>query len=142
MTRAQSVPSRPWQLAASACAIAASLSLLFLPLGNERSGYADTAGNVVVSPTAHTTLLENQGPGVLVLLAVPVVLTLVGWLSPVRARRFASVVSTSLLGLGVALAMLSIGVFFVPALVCSIVAIARSQRSSPSRTTPGDTVTA
>ena len=140
MSGVRSVPSRSWQMASSACAILAALALLFLPLGSSQSATADGAGNIAISAVTHTTLLQTEGPTVLFVLAVPVLLTLIGFLSPMR--RAAAVVSASLLGLGVLVAAMSIGVFFVPALVCSIVAIVRSRRFSPAPKTSGDTVTA
>jgi hypothetical protein len=142
MSRVRSVPSRPWQLASSACAVAAALGLVFLPTGSSQTSNADSAGNVVTSAITHTTLLQSDGPSVLFILGVPVVLTLVGLLAPERARRSVSVVSTSLLGICVVLGAMSIGVFFVPALVCSIVAVARSQHPLPVPATPGNAVTA
>ena len=142
MNRVRSVPSRSWQLASSACAITAALALLFLPLGSSQSSFADGAGNVGKSVITHTTLLQTEGRSVLFILAVPVLLTLIGLLSPTRARLAASVVSTSLLGVGVFLGMFSIGLFYLPALLCSIVAIARGKRSRPAPTTSRDTAAA
>jgi hypothetical protein len=142
MTRIRSVLSRPWQLASSACAVAAAVGLVFLPTGSSQTSYADSAGHVSTGAITHTTLLQVQGPSVLITLSIPVVLTLIGLLSPARARLAASVVGTSLLGVGVFLGMLSIGLFFIPALVCSIVAIARSRNPSTAPTISGDTLTA
>lgn len=141
MSQVHWVPSRPWQLASSACAVAAAFGLVFLPTVSSETSYADSAGNVGTSAITHTTLLQMEGPSVLFTLAVPVVLTLAGLLAPTRARRSVSVVSTSLMGVYVLLGAMSLGVFFVPALVCSIVAIARS-RLLPVPTTSGNAVTA
>ncbi|NMM23759.1 MAG: hypothetical protein HHJ11_09720, partial [Phycicoccus sp.] len=92
-------------------------------------------GNVgsskITQNITHVTLFQAQGPSVLVILSIPVVLTLIGLLSPKGARPTTTLVSTILLGLFVTVGMLTIGVFFVAALVCSIVAIARGQRSMP-----------
>lgn len=142
MNRVRSVPSRAWQLASSACAFTAALALLFLPYGSSQSTFTDGAGNVRESAISHTTLLQTEGRSILFILAVPVLLTLIGLLSPTRARLTASTVSTSLLGVGVLLGMMSIGAFFVSALVCSIVAIVRTQSLSPAPTPTSDTVTA
>jgi hypothetical protein len=138
MTRVRSVPSRPWQLASSACAIAAAAGLAFIPTGGSglstQSAVVDSAGNIttgtITNTITHVTLLQAQGPSVLVILSIPLMLTLIGLLSPKGARQTTTLVSTIALGLFVTAGMLTIGVFFVGALVCSIVAIARGQRSS------------
>ncbi len=141
MSRIRSVPSQPWQLAACACSVVAAFGLAFIPLGGSQTSYADSAGNVSIGPVTHLSLLQSQGPSVLFILAVPVVLTLIGVLSPARLRLVASVVSTSLLGLFAFVGMLSVGLFFIPAVLCSTVAIARSLRSWPAPTPSGETVT-
>ena len=142
MSRIRSVPSRPWQLASSAYAVAASLGLAFIPLGSSQTSSADSERSFHVSPIVHTTLLHEQGSRILVLLAVPVALTLIGLLSPARVRLVASVITAALLWVGVLAGMLSIGLFFIPAVLCSMVAIARGKRSWPPPARPVDTVTA
>jgi hypothetical protein len=136
MTRVRSVPSRPWQLASSACAIAAAAGLAFIPTDtslSSQSAVVDSAGNIttgtITNTITHVTLLQAQGPSVLVILSIPLMLTLIGLLSPRGARQTTTLVSTIALGLFVTAGMLTIGAFFVGALVCSIVAIARGQRS-------------
>jgi hypothetical protein len=149
MTRVRSVPSRPWQLASSACAIAAAAGLAFIPTGSSLtsgSAVVDSAGNITAETTTHTitqiTLFQAQGPSVLVILSIPVVLTLIGLLCPRGARQTTTLVSTIVLGLFVTAGMLTIGVFFVAALACSIVAIAQGQRSLPVPAPSNDIVSA
>jgi hypothetical protein len=148
MTRVRSVPSRPWQLASSACAIAAAAGLAFIPTGSSGlssgSAVVDSAGNItngtITNTIAHITLFQAQGPSVLVILSIPVMLTLIGLLSRKGARQTTTLVSTILLGLFVTAGMLTIGVFFVGALVCSIVALATGQRSPVVPVAPSDIV--
>ena len=149
MTRVRSAPSRLWQLASSVCAIAAAAGLAFIPTGSSlssQSAVVDSAGNVTTGTITHTithiTLFQAQGPGVLVILSIPLVLTLIGLLSPKGARQTTTLVSTIVLGLFVTAGMLTIGVFFVAALVCSIVALARGQRSLPVPAPSSDIVSA
>ena len=69
-------------------------------------------------------------------------MTLIDLLSPKDARQTTTLVSTIVLGLFVTAGMLTIGVFFVPALACSIVAIAMGQRSLPVPAPSNDIVSA
>jgi hypothetical protein len=151
MTRVRSVPSRPWQLASSACAIAAAAGLAFIPTGSSglssQSAVVDSAGNIISTSTitntiTQITLFQAQGPSVLVILSIPVVLTLIGLLSPKGARQTTTLVSTIVLGLFVTAGMLTIGVFFLAALACSIVAIVLGQRPLPVPAPSNDIVSA
>jgi hypothetical protein len=81
-----------------------------------------------------STLLEVQGAGVLGILAVPIVLTLLPYLirSPSRARAQLTIACTVLLMFGALLALASIGLFYLPALVCSVAASTAALRD-PNR---------
>ena len=116
-----------WQLVALVLSVAASLLLLVLPVYESST---TSSSGAEVSGTS--TLLETQGPAVLVTLAVPILLTGVPLLVQGRARGAVSLVCTLLLGIGALLALLSIGVFYLPALVCSIAATTASLRPSAS----------
>jgi hypothetical protein len=127
-------------VASSACAAAAALGLVLIPIGGSQTASVDSAGSIHMGPVERMTLFQEQGGSVLVLLAVPVALTLVGLLSPARVRLVISVITTALLWVGVLAGMLSIGLFFTPAVLCAIVAIAKGKRSWPPPTRTVHTV--
>ncbi|HET8615871.1 MAG TPA: hypothetical protein VFL94_10125 [Actinomycetales bacterium] len=106
-----------WQIAALALAALATLLLLVLPAYSSTSQSSDGP-----SVTTTTTLLEQQGPGVLGILAVPLVLMLVPLYVRGGARRWVSLACTALLFVGALLGLASIGMFYLPAVVCSIAA--------------------
>lgn len=109
---------------ALALALAAVVVLLAVPLGTRET--ASTSGGRRVEST---TLLQSQGAGVLVPLAVPVLLTALPLSAPRSRRPALSLFCAALLGTGVVLSMLSIGVFFVPALIAAVVASVASRPS-------------
>lgn len=119
-------PSRPprrradvWQVAALALSVLASLLLLVVPF----FGGTSVTGSSDGTQTERTvTLLESQGVGVLVPLGIPVLLMLVPLYPSGAARRWVSLACTVLLGAFALLALLSVGVFYLPALVCAIAA--------------------
>lgn len=127
MSGLRSVPSRGWQSAAVVCAIAAAVALLVVPTGSGQSVSVDRSGGRT-SDITHHTLLQSEGRSILLVLAVPIILTVIPLITSRRQRRTATLISTSLLSVGVVLALMSIGVFFVPAVVCALVAIARGER--------------
>lgn len=106
-----------WQLAAVGLTLLGGLLLLVLPVYSSTTASSD-------SPEATTTrtLIEEEGSGVLLLLAVPVLLTLLPLYPNGRARRWVGLVCTVLLAVGSLLALASIGLFYLPALVCAIAA--------------------
>jgi hypothetical protein len=106
-----------WQIAALGLSVLGSLLLLVLPLYGSTSQSSDGPGG-----TTTRTLVEEQGSGVLVALAIPIVLMLVPLYFRGGARRWVSLACTVLLAAGSLLGLLSIGVFYLPALVCSIAA--------------------
>lgn len=120
------MPSRGWQSAAVVCAIAAAVALLVVPTGSGQSVSVDGSGSRT-SDITHYTLLQSEGRSILLVLAVPIILTVIPLLISRRQRRTATLISTSLLSVGVVLAVMSIGVFFAPAVVCALVAIARGE---------------
>jgi hypothetical protein len=120
-----------FQLSALGFAVLASLLLLVVPVFSSTTASSETGGVEVQSTS---TLIEEQGSGVLVLLIVPIVLTLLPWLirSPSRARASLTIACTVLLGFGALLALASIGLFYLPALVCSVAASTAALRD-PNR---------
>jgi hypothetical protein len=111
---------------ALALALAAMVVLLAVPLGTRET--ASTSGERTVEST---TLLQSQGAGALVPLAVPVLLTALPLSAPRSRRPAVSLLCAALLGIGVVLSVLSIGVFFVPALIAAVVASLASRPSEP-----------
>ena len=102
------------------------------------------AGFLLVAPTydsvssggpagSGATLLEVDGPGVLVPLGVAVVLALGAWAAPWTWLRWTLV---GLFCAGCVLALLSIGVFFLPAAAALVVGAALATLR-PLRPTPG-----
>jgi hypothetical protein len=71
------------------------------------------------------SLLEREGRGIIVTLAIPVVVCAVPLVTPQRYRGAAAWVSTALLAAGTILALLSIGIFFVPSVVLLAIGAAR-----------------
>jgi hypothetical protein len=122
-----------FQLSALGFALLASLLLLVVPVFSSATTSTNSAG-VEVSRTSTSTLLEAQGSSVLVLLVVPIVLTLLPYLlrSPTRGRAQLTIACTVLLGFGALLALASIGLFYLPALVCSVAASTAALRD-PNR---------
>lgn len=102
-------------------AVAAALLLAIAPTGSSESVTTDSTGTVTES-VSHTTLVQSQGPGVLIVLAIPVVLTLAPLLVPPRLRRTVGLVCAVLLAALVILGALTIGIWFMPALIATLVA--------------------
>lgn len=121
-----------WHLVAFALAVLAAVGLLVLPTVATSSASVE-AGGTVSRTEGSATLLETEGASALVLVAVPVALTLIPLLVSDRRRRWTTIVCTVLLAVGVLLALMSIGVAFVPALAALIVACLRSPAARRQR---------
>jgi hypothetical protein len=94
--------------------------LAWLPIGTETSG--DSLGTTT---TSHPSLVESEGASVLIVLLVPVVIAAIPVLLRHRAAaQPARIAAAVLTGIGVFLAILSVGIFYVPALVALVVAAA------------------
>jgi hypothetical protein len=74
-----------------------------------------------------TTLLAEQGPGLLLVLAVPVLLTAL----PLLLGRWASWCCTGLLAVLVVVTGFSIGLWFAPALLAAALAVAARDADRP-----------
>ncbi|HSF27316.1 MAG TPA: hypothetical protein VLC50_07350 [Actinomycetes bacterium] len=109
-------------------AATASLVLAFVPMGTSESVTVSNDGPVSRT-VASTTMLQTEGPSVLVALALPVLLAALPVLVPPRYRLVVAVPSAVLLGVFVFLAMFSVGIFFLPAFIASVVAAARLRSS-------------
>jgi cytochrome bd-type quinol oxidase subunit 2 len=123
-------PAERWSIVALVLA-ALPVVVAWLPLGTSTS--VDSAGHVT---TTHPSLMTTEGPTVLIPLLVPFVITLIPVLLHRRhpAAELARIVAAVLMSMGVVLAILSIGVFFLPALI-ALIAAAASGRSRLAPTT-------
>lgn len=117
-----------WQIAALVLAVIASLLLLVVPAFGGTSVTESSDGTQVERTV---TLLESEGSGVLLPLGIPVLLMLLPLYPRGGARRWISLVCTILFGAFSLLALLSIGVFYLPALVCSIAATTAAMSEPP-----------
>lgn len=103
---------------------------LLLPLGTRSS--ADSNG---VERTTRVSLLSNEGPSVLIVVAIPVLLVALPlMLRDATASYRSRVVIVVLLGVFVLLGAMSIGLFFVPTLIAMIVSMSAqaATRSAPT----------
>ncbi|WP_277051089.1 hypothetical protein [Ruania albidiflava] len=105
-------------LVAFVLATLASIVLLFLPV---YSTVTTTANGVQTEDTA--TLWAVNGPWILVPLAFPVLLTAAIALARGRGGLMVSILCTILLAGYTVLALASIGMFYIPALAVSVVAV-------------------
>jgi len=124
-------------LAAFLLAVAASVVLLFAPLGTSvettapsRQGSSSPEQPLRSEPeVSHVSLLEEQGWSVALPLSIPVILAGGGVVASAwRARRWLIVMSV-LLGAFVLLGALSVGIFYLPAEAAMIVAAVKEGRS-------------
>lgn len=118
-------------VAASLWSAALVVAALTVPVYSGESEGTDSTGATVNTATS-ATLVEENGWWGLVVAGVPLVACLVVGallLGPGgRAAKVAAVVVVGLLGLGTLLAMLSIGIFVLPATVALVVAVASADR--------------
>lgn len=122
--------ARRWNIVAVAIAMLTGFGALLLPLGTRSS--ADTNG---VERTARVSLLVDEGPSVLIVLAIPVLLVALPLMLRGAAASYRSrVVIVVLLGVLVMLGAMSIGLFFVPTLIAMIVSMS-AQAATPSTPT-------
>jgi hypothetical protein len=121
----QRVAPSGWRSAARSCqliavlvALGTGLLIAYAPLGMESGGSATTTTNGGV--TTFTTerhgvsLWHEMGPRVLLIVAIPVLLTLIPLPFTGTVHVVVSWVATALMGLGCVVALLSVGLFYVP----------------------------
>lgn len=116
------------QLVALALVVAAILAILVIP--SYESVTTDSSGHETVTVS---NVLSVNGLGVLAVLAIPFAISAIPMLVRGRAWNTVSIVAAVLLGVFAAIAALSLGLFFVPALIAEIVAAC-----IPSRPRRGD----
>jgi hypothetical protein len=111
--------ARRWNVVAVAIAMLTGFGVLLLPLGTRSS--AESNG---VSRTTRVSLLSNEGPSVLIVVAIPVLLVALPLMLRGAAASYRSrVVIVTLLGVLVMLGAMSIGLFFVPTLIAMVVSM-------------------
>jgi hypothetical protein len=124
---------RRLQIAALVLVAVAATVVVFVPLSTEVT--SDSNGN---ETTAAVSLLQSMGPSVLLIVAIPIVIAALPLFSRGRSWMVLSIVSAALLWTFAVLGLLSIGVFFIPGGILSLIAAcipARSLRAPSSATT-------
>ena len=112
-------------LTAFALMLAASLYLLFAPIGTSESSSTTSTG-VEVTEVTHPTLVENEGAGVVALLLIPPAIAAVPILAEQRRDRPGVRVAVAIVMLVLCfLGLLSIGIFYVPGTLALMVAAFR-----------------
>jgi hypothetical protein len=100
------------------------VAVAWLPLATETT--TDSSGTTT---TSHPSLIDNEGVSVLIVLLVPVMIAAIPVLLRHRpAAQAARTTAAVLMAIGVVLALLSIGIFYLPALVALVVAAATGRR--------------
>jgi len=111
--------ARRWNVVAVAIALVTGLGAALLPLGSSSS--ADSNG---LETTRRVSLLSNEGPTVLFIVAVPALLVALPLLlrntTAIARTRLAIVILLTVL---VVLGALSIGIFFIPTLIAMVVSM-------------------
>ena len=133
--RAERVPrvKRLLQWIALVLGVAASALLAFLPV---YSGVTSDSNGISIETSA--TLVQVNGPSVLILLAIPITISLVPLFTRGRAWQPLSIAAAILLGIVVFLGILSIGIFFMPAMIVEVIAACLPTRAaSPAVPTVG-----
>jgi hypothetical protein len=115
----KSSTAQRWNVVALVTAAITGFGAVLLPLGTTSS----VASNGVAKST-HVSLLSNEGPSVLIIVTIPLLLVALPlMLRGATAIRRARVLVVVLLGLLVLLGAMSIGVFFVPTLFAMIMSL-------------------
>jgi hypothetical protein len=108
-------------------AMLTGLGAALLPLGT--SSTADSSG---LQTSSRVSLLSNEGPSVLIIVALPALLVALPLLLRGATMSYrARVVVVTLLGLLVVLGMMSIGLFFVPTMIAMMVSTSAQTTTRP-----------
>lgn len=117
------------------CTLVAAAVLMLAPLGSSQTAVATSTSmspspspELSVARVEHESLLQHEGGSVLVPLAVPVVIALLGTVASLfRRPKILRMVSAGLLATFVLLGALSIGIFFLPSAIAMGIAAARTE---------------
>jgi hypothetical protein len=146
--RARARDDRPWLIIERALVVAAltwavgvTIYLALVPTYEGVESLQEFSTTAERTTAAHRTLLEVNGPGVLVPMLIPVVLTALPLLRFVSAtRRRLEVISAMLLLVFVVVGALSIGLLYAPSAMAMLIAAALAkagQRHANLRSTAG-----
>lgn len=119
---------RTWVIAAVLLTSAVSLALTFLPTVSTATSTGGT------EQTGRASLIESQGWTVAATLVVPVLISAVPLLVPVRHRRWATIGSATLFTAGAMVAVASVGLFYLPSAALLVVAAVRTLVVTADRT--------
>lgn len=108
--------------------VAASVLLAFLPV---YSGVTSDSNGTSTETSA--TLVQVNGSSVIVVLAIPIAISLLPLFARGRAWQPLSIIAAILLGFAVFLGMLSIGIFFVPAMIVEVAAACLPTHAMPRK---------
>lgn len=120
------------QIVATAFALAAAFLAAFGPAYSSVTETVDEAGQTTTQATS-ATLVEVNGAWVLIVLAVPVLLAAMPLGATGRWWQPLSIASAVLLIIVVVVGSLSIGWFYIPAMIAAIVAVFLPTRSGAAR---------
>ena len=130
--RAPSRTADRWALAGLAWTIVIGILWVVVPTGSSGSTTVLSDGTVI-EETANVTLLDNEGPGVLLVLAVPVLLAAISAAaSRLRDARAVRFIAGGLLLVGCVLGAASVGLPYMPAALALLVAAGHSPASARS----------
>jgi hypothetical protein len=108
--------ARRWNIVAVVLAVLTGFGALLLPLGTRSSAEANG-----VERTTRVSLWSNEGPSVLIVVAIPVLLVALPLICRGATASYRSrVVIVVLLSVLVVLGAMSIGLFFIPTLIAMI----------------------
>ncbi|MBN9150875.1 MAG: hypothetical protein J0H56_05580 [Micrococcales bacterium] len=121
------IAKRILQIVAFALVLIPAIVLLIVPVYNLAS--SDSTGD---SSLVTATLLDVNGPGILILFSIPVIAAGVPLFVHGRTWTVLSIVAAAVLGLWVVAGLLTIGIYFIPAFVTGIIAacLSRQPRSA------------
>ena len=104
--------------ASALLALAASTTFILLPTGTTTTATSTAPGSPSATVVTQHTLLEHEGPGVLFVLAVPVLVAAIGAVVPAGWwARPARTLLAFLLWAFAVLGAASVGLFYVPAAI-------------------------
>lgn len=110
-------------LVAVVLAVAAAIVLSTVPVYSGEQSSTSSTGAPVVMHTSQT-VLQVMGGGYLVILLLPAIVLAIPLLLRGRAASVGALAAAVLVGMFVVLGILSIGLFYLPAAVCAVVAAA------------------
>ncbi len=118
-----------WAGVSVALAVAGAIFLALVPTTTSVAVVAPVAGGPELVTRSTHTLLEAEGLSVLAVLAVPVLISSAGLITARRSKGTALTVLTIVYGVGIVLALASVGLFFAPSFAALALAARRATSS-------------